>query len=218
VHAAIAQALRDTVWLKSGGYVVIHSTEALVAIDVNTGRFVGRKKHSDTVLRTNLEAASEVVRQIRLRDLSGIIVIDFIDMTDVAHRREVVDLLERELEHDRSKSQVLEMSSFGLVEITRERGRRNLRARLTESCPNCAGTGRVASPRAVCLEIRRTLCRDQDTLRGRSLSIAVHPAIAIALQQDLAPLRAEVERALETQIEIRSEAGRRRHDFEIEAH
>jgi len=215
VNSAISSALRDTVWLKSGGYLVIHSTEALVAIDVNTGRFVGRREMSETILRTNLEAAHEAVRQIRLRDLSGIIVIDFIDMLDAAHQRQVVELVETELEKDRSKSQVLDMSSFGLVEITRERGRKNLRSRLTVPCPNCHGSGRVASPRAVCLNIRRSLWRDRDALRGRPLSISVHPAIARALEEDLATLRQEVERELDTRLEIQPDTAKQRHEYEI---
>src|SRR5207247_3168311 len=115
IEAEIEKALRSKVWLKSGGYIVINQTEALVAIDVNTGRYVGKVRLEDTVLRTNLEAVKEIVRQVRLRDLGGIIVVDFIDMEEPENRARVVSELEQELRHDRSKSKILQISDFGLV-------------------------------------------------------------------------------------------------------
>ena len=139
----IETALKSKVWLRSGGYLVINPTEALVAIDVNTGRFVGRSTLEETVVQTNLEAVSEVVRQIRLRDLGGIIIIDFIDMADEENRNRVATALERELERDRAKTRMLPISEFGLVELTRKRARSNLRDTLTRDCPQCDGTGRV---------------------------------------------------------------------------
>src|SRR3954466_3352527 len=137
IEEQIEAALKSKVWLKSGGYIVINPTEALVAIDVNTGRFVGQTSLEDTVLQTNLEAVSEIVRQIRLRDLGGIIVIDLIDMTEPEHRQEVFASLESEIKKDRAKTKVLNISEFGLVEITRKRSRSNLERLLTQPCPYC---------------------------------------------------------------------------------
>lgn len=139
----VEAALESRVWLRSGGYLIISPTEALVAIDVNTGRYVGRNSLEETVLNTNLEAAVEVARQIRLRDLGGIIVIDLIDMAEEEHRRQVMETLERELERDRAKVRMLDISEFGLVQITRKRSRSNLRRALMESCPVCHGDGDV---------------------------------------------------------------------------
>jgi len=139
----VEAALKSRVWLRSGGYLIISPTEALVAIDVNTGRYVGRNSLEETVLNTNLEAAVEVARQIRLRDLGGIIVIDLIDMAEEEHRRQVMETLERELERDRAKVRMLDISEFGMVQITRKRSRSNLRRALMESCPVCHGDGDV---------------------------------------------------------------------------
>ena len=140
-------------WLKSGGYIVINPTEALVAIDVNTGRFVGRDNLEDTVLRTNLEAVQEIVRQIRLRDLGGIIVIDLIDMIEQEHREEVF-ARSRPSSRGTAQDQVLNISEFGLVEITRKRSRANLERLLTQPCPYCGGRGRMKSTTTICLNLR----------------------------------------------------------------
>jgi len=146
LQPAIESALERTVRLPSGGHITIDTTEALTAIDVNTGRFVGKKNLEDTILRTNLEAAVEVVRQLRLRDIGGIIVIDFIDMEDQFHRAELMQRLQNALERDRTKSRVTEISRLGLVEMTRKNVTDGLYGILTEPCPTCAGEGRVLSP------------------------------------------------------------------------
>ena len=138
VQAEIDKALRSKVWLKSGGSIVINQTEALVAIDVNTGRYVGKKtagRLEDTILKTNLEAAKEIVRQIRLRDLGGIIVLDFIDMEERKNRQKVLQAVEHELRKDRAPSKALQVSDFGLVIITRKRVKQSLERVLTEPCP-----------------------------------------------------------------------------------
>ncbi|MDP2181451.1 MAG: Rne/Rng family ribonuclease [Actinomycetota bacterium] len=145
LQPAIESALRRTVRLSSGGHITVDKTEALTAIDVNTGKFVGRKNLEDTIVRTNLEAAEEVVRQLRLRDLGGIIVIDFIDMEDQFHRAEVMQRLTLALERDRTKTRVTEISRLGLVEMTRKNVTDGLYGILTEPCPCCAGEGRVLS-------------------------------------------------------------------------
>ncbi|MDX1500872.1 MAG: Rne/Rng family ribonuclease [Thermoanaerobaculia bacterium] len=182
VEAELEAALNSKVWLKSGGHIVISPTEALVAIDVNTGRFVGRTSLEDTVVRTNLEAAEEIVRQIRLRDLSGIIVIDFIDMSEPGHQQQVFDAFQRELQKDRAKSQVLGLSDFGLVELTRKRSRSNLTRLLTRPCPHCEGTGRILKVATVCLNLRReVLLRLADFRRG-GIGLRVHPEVLEALR------------------------------------
>ena len=145
VQAEIDKALKSKVWLKSGGSIVINQTEALVAIDVNTGRFVGKKtsgRLEDTIVKTNLEAVKEIVRQVRLRDLGGIIVLDLIDMEDKKNRQKVYQAVELELKKDRSPSKALQVSDFGLVIITRKRVKQSLERVLTEPCPYCSGTGR----------------------------------------------------------------------------
>jgi len=196
IEEQIEAALKSKVWLKSGGYIVINPTEALVAIDVNTGRFVGQSNLEDTVLQTNLEAAQEIVRQIRLRDLGGIIVIDLIDMVEQTHREEVFASLERELKKDRAKTKVLNISEFGLVEITRKRSRANLERLLTQPCPYCGGRGRVKSLTTICLNLRKELLH----LRGRTgqseLLLRVHPEVARALQQEERAILEELQRSL----------------------
>jgi len=145
LQASIDSALRRTVTLPSGGYITIDKTEALTAVDVNTGRFVGRKNLEETILRTNLEAADETVRQLRLRDIGGIIVIDFIDMEDNANRQHLQQRLSAVLERDRTKTRISDVSRLGLVEITRKNVTDGLYGVLTEPCPHCAGEGRVVS-------------------------------------------------------------------------
>ncbi|MGA9753281.1 MAG: Rne/Rng family ribonuclease [Acidobacteriota bacterium] len=146
VQEEIEKALRPRVWLPSGGCIVLQSTEALVAIDVNSGRFTGKRSLEDTAFAINMEAAEEIVRQIRLRSLGGIIVIDFIDMTKKSHREALVAKLNEALKRDRAKSRILAISEFGLVEMTRKRSHRNLERVMTSVCPCCEGRGRVQAP------------------------------------------------------------------------
>jgi ribonuclease G len=208
IEEEIEAALQSKVWLKSGGYIVIQSTEALVAIDVNTGRFVGQHNLEDTVLRTNLEAVQEVVRQVRLRDLGGIIVIDLIDMVEPENRARVSAALEAELKKDRSKNKVLSISDFGLVELTRKRSRANLDRLYSQPCPYCAGKGRVRSVSSICLDIRREVLKQRDRPRpGRGeVLLRVHPDVARALQTEEREVLEELERALGVPILIRGDA------------
>ena len=157
LQPAIGSALQRTVSLPSGGHLTIDITEALTAIDVNTGKFVGKKNLEDTIVRTNLEAAVEVVRQLRLRDIGGIIVIDFIDMEDQFHRVEVMQKLQNALEHDRTKTRVTELSRLGLVEMTRKNVTDGLYDILTEPCPCCSGDGRVLSPSTRRISVERRM-------------------------------------------------------------
>ena len=183
IQQQIDRALRPRVWLKSGGSIVINQTEALVAIDVNTGKYVGTRRFEETILKTNLEAAVEIVRQVRLRDLGGIIVVDFIDMQEGESRVRVIEALERELRKDRSKSRMLQISEFGLVEITRQRTRPSLERLLSRLCPTCGGAGRLKSPETLYFEILRSVRRIGPSRGGGTARVHVHPGLADALKQ-----------------------------------
>lgn len=196
--------LRAKVWLKSGGYLVVHPTEALVAIDVNTGRFTGSQDLEDTVVKTNLEAIQEVVRQIRLRDLGGIIVLDLIDMAEEENRQRVFSALEKELEKDRTKNRVLSISEFGLVELTRKRTRPSLQRMLTQPCPYCQGRGRIRSLATICLALRRDALERRLT-PGSELLVRVHPEVAQALQRDERPILDELRQRLGVEILVQSD-------------
>jgi len=183
IQAELERALVPKVWLESGGYIVINPTEALVAIDVNTGRNVGKERLEDTILETNLEAAREIVRQIRLRDLGGILVVDFIDMEERKSRKRVMQALEEELRRDRAPSKLLQVSEFGLVVITRKRVKQSLERTLCQPCPYCAGGGMIKNVSTVCAEIYdeiRKLAPDM----GEGLLLRVNPEVARALMKE----------------------------------
>jgi ribonuclease G len=187
VQAELDKALKSKVWLKSGGSIVINQTEALVAIDVNTGRYVGKKtsgRLEDTIIKTNLEAVKEIVRQIRLRDLGGIIVLDFIDMEEKKNRQKVFQVVEQELRRDRSPSKALQVSDFGLVIITRKRVKQSLERTLTEPCPYCSGTGTIKSSSTVCYEILTEVKKVGPDLDGLGVLLRVNPDIARALKDE----------------------------------
>jgi ribonuclease G len=188
VTTEMERALRSKVWLDSGGYIVINQTEALVAIDVNTGRYTGKKKLEETILKTNLEAVREVVRQIRLRDLGGIIVVDFIDMEERKSRQKVMAALEQELRRDRSPSKVLSVNEFGLMILTRKRVRQSLERLLCQACPYCTGSGMIKSVATVCSEIYDEVRKLADSMRGQPLLLRVNPEVARALAAQEAPV------------------------------
>jgi ribonuclease G len=215
IEDQIEAALKSKVWLKSGGYIVINPTEALVAIDVNTGRFVGQRNLEDTVLQTNLEAVQEIVRQIRLRDLGGIIVIDLIDMVEQVHREQVFATLESEIKKDRAKIKLLNISEFGLVEITRKRSRANLERLLTQPCPYCAGRGRIKSTATICLNLRKELLRLRGRMGHGELLLRVHPEIARALQQEERAILEELERSLEVKVLLQSDPELHHERFDV---
>jgi len=195
IEPEIAKALKSKVWLKSGGYIVINQTEALVAIDVNTGKYVGKRNLEETVFRTNLEAAKEIVRQIRLRDLGGIIVLDFIDMEEPMNRARLFEALENEIKKDRSKTKILQISEFGLIEMTRKRVRQSLERSLTQACPYCAGSGRIKSNTTVALEIWRELMKLRDLHEGQDVIVRVNPVVYSSMQPT-DPIFEETERNL----------------------
>jgi ribonuclease G len=160
VEDEIQKALERKVQLKSGGYLIFDQTEAMTTIDVNTGAFVGHRNLEETIFKTNLEAVQAIVRQLRLRNLGGIIIIDFIDMQDPEHRRQVIRALEKRLEKDRAKSTISEVSNLGLVEMTRKRTRESLARVLCETCPTCQGRGAIKTAETVCYEIFREILRE----------------------------------------------------------
>ena len=183
------------VWLKCGGYLVIDKTEALTVIDVNTGKFVGSTKLSDTVFETNLQAATEITKQLRLRDIGGIIIVDFIDMDKEEHKEAIIAALEANFKRDRTKTNVLGFTELGLVEITRKKARQNLEGMLYSECPCCDGRGRVQSPETVVINIWRKMRKimGQPRLPGKMV-IEVHPLVAEIMQSqgDLARMEQEL--------------------------
>jgi ribonuclease G len=178
IEPQIDKALKRKVWLRSGGYIVIDEAEALVAIDVNTGKYVGKKNLEDTILKINLEAVKEIVHQVRLRDLGGIIVIDFIDMAKEENRKLLMNKLQEELKRDRTRTQVLQLTELGLVEMTRKRVKQSLGKLLTKPCPYCKGNGRIKSDRAILNSLQLEISRIIDKLEGEDVLIRVHPTIA----------------------------------------
>ena len=207
IQQEIDKGLRPKVWLKSGGYIVINHTEALVAIDVNTGKFVGRGSNrlEDTIVRTNVEAVKEIVRQIRLRDLGGIIIIDFIDMEERRNREKVMAALEEALKADRAPSKVLRFNEFGLVAITRKRTKQALERTLCQPCPYCTGSGMVKSIPTLCYEIQSEARKMAPELDAASLTLRVHPEIAKALKTRESSLMDELEQLTKKSIIIQAD-------------
>jgi ribonuclease G len=206
IEKEIEKALRRRVWLKSGGYIVIDHTEALVSIDVNTGKYVGKRDFEQTVLKINLEAVGEVVRQIRLRDLGGIIIIDFIDMEVAEHREQVEKALKRALAEDKARTNVLAISELGLVEMTRKRVRQDLRSLITESCPVCRGAGVVKSSATLAAEVYRAIQARAAEAAGREVVVRVHPAFAEYLDAEHREVLPRLAQALDVKITIQAGA------------
>src|SRR5580765_8970049 len=220
VQAEIDRALRSKVWLKSGGSIVINQTEALVAIDVNTGRYVGKKtagRLEDTILKTNLEAVKEIVRQIRLRDLGGIIVLDFIDMEEKKNRLKVFQVVEQELRKDRSPSKPLQVSDFGLVIITRKRVKQSLERVLTEPCPYCTGTGVIKSSSTICYEILSEVKKVGPDLNGHRLLLRVNPDIARALKEEESAVLKDLRQAIGRDVTIKADVLLHHEQFDVMA-
>ena len=220
IQAEIDKALRPKVWLKSGGYLVINPTEALVAIDVNTGRYVGKKSSGrleDTILKTNLEAVKEIVRQIRLRDLGGIIVLDLIDMEEKKNRQKVFQEVEKELRKDRSPSKALQVSDFGLVIVTRKRVKQSLERQLTEPCPYCSGSGSIKSSATICYEILTELRKLGQDLDGQGVLLRVNPDIARALKEEESAVLRELQQVLGRPVTIRPDAHLHHEQFDVMA-
>ena len=175
IEPEIEKVMRPKVWLKSGAYLIIEKTEAMVVVDVNSGRYVGKKLHEDNSLKINLEAAREVARQLRLRDLSGLIVIDFIDMRNSENRKKIYHELRKELRKDRAKVAVTPITEFGLLEMTRERIRLSLLDSMSEECPTCHGSGRIISRETLITRIDHWLRRYKSRYRDLRLRLQLHP-------------------------------------------
>ena len=178
IEGDLSRALKKKVWLKSGGYIIIEPTEALVVIDVNTGRYVGKHSFEETVLKTNLEAAREIAYQVRLRNLGGIIIIDFIDMAKDSSREKVFAALTKYLEKDKKKTTMLPFSSLGLIQMTRKRTRNSVSRMVCEPCFYCDGDGHLLSRQTICCNIYREVLRESRDITGERLTIKVHPDIA----------------------------------------
>ena len=205
VEEEIAHALERKVQLKSGGYVVFDQTEAMTTIDVNTGAYVGHRDLEETIFRTNLEAAMTIARQLRLRNLGGIIIIDFIDMDDAAHREQVLAALQGALAGDRAQSHIADISGLGLVEMTRKRTRESLEHLLCEPCQSCNGRGYRKSAETVCHEIYREVLRQSRQFRVEQILILAHPEVSERLLDEEAPTLAELEAQVKRPIRLQSE-------------
>jgi len=216
IEKDIEKALRRRVWLRSGGYIVIDHTEALVSIDVNTGKYVGKRDFEQTVLKINLESVGEIVRQIRLRDLGGIIIIDFIDMEREEHREQVEKALKRALAEDKARTNVLQISELGLVEMTRKRVRGDLRSLLTMACPACAGTGVTKTDATLAAEVFRTLQAKAAADPHRELVIRVHPDLAAYLETEARDALERLAGTLDRKITVQAVTGHvHRDEFEV---
>ena len=198
----ISRALKRKVWLKSGGYILMEHTEALAAIDVNTGRYVGKHNLEETILKTNLEAVKEIAYQIRLRDVGGIIIIDFIDMERKSNQEKVFNALKEALKKDKSKTHVLPMSEMGLIQMTRKRTREPLTRILCEPCFYCEGKGYLISRQSICYDIYREILRDTQGMNGGRLTLRVNPEIAEFLHGEENEIITTLERKIGKQIVI----------------
>ncbi|HEU5457332.1 MAG TPA: Rne/Rng family ribonuclease, partial [Terracidiphilus sp.] len=217
IQDEISKALRSKVWLKSGGSIVINQTEALVAIDINTGKYVGKSARlEDTIVKTNLDAVPEIVRQIRLRDLGGIIIIDFIDMDERKNRHRVMAALEEALKSDRAPTKVLQFNDFGLVAITRKRVKQSLERTLSVPCPVCQATGMVKSPATVCNEIYIELRKMRKHFENADVLLRVHPETVKVLKSNNARWLTEFEELVDRNILVKSDATLHPEQFDIQ--
>ena len=194
IELEIGRAIEKKVWLRSGGYIIIESTEALSVIDVNTGRFVGKNNLNETIFKTNMEAAREIAYQLRLRNIGGIIIIDFIDMEDENHREELFAEFKEAVKKDKSRINILRLSEFGLVQMTRKRSSENLHQFMCEPCLYCAGEGVLKSRRTICYDIFRKISRNSSLTGGLTITLRVHPRIADMLQKEEKNTTAQLEK------------------------
>ncbi|MCE8002625.1 MULTISPECIES: ribonuclease G [Billgrantia] len=205
VEDEIQKALGRKVQLKSGGYLVIDPTEAMTTIDVNTGGYVGHRNLEETIFKTNLEAANAIARQLRLRNLGGIIIIDFIDMEDPEHQRQVLRVLEKALERDHAKTKCTGVTELGLVQLTRKRTRESLEQTLCESCPTCGGRGTLKTAETVCYEIFREILREERAYNAETyMVLASQPVVDRLLDEEsaaVADLEAFIGKTIRFQVE-----------------
>jgi ribonuclease G len=215
IESEIRDLFKARVELPTGGSLIIQPTEALVSIDVNTGRYTGKKDPEKTILRTNLEAAREIARQIRLRDIGGIIVCDFIDMETRSNRDKVLQELRTHLGRDRARTKALAVSELGLVEMTRQRVRPSLWHSMTTDCPTCAGTGRVFTPEVVARRLERALKRAGHEHRERQLTVRLHPEVALYLLEEEPKLLQTLSKLTGLDLELRDDPMMRLDEFRL---
>jgi ribonuclease G len=215
VEEKIAKALERRVWLRSGGHIVIERTEALTAVDVNTGRFVGKRNQEETILKTNLEATQELVRQLRLRNVGGLIIIDFIDMEKEANRKKVYEALKEALKKDKARTNILKISELGLVEMTRQRTRESLENQLLRPCPHCEGRGRIKSAATVAYEVLRAIKRQTDGEPDHNIVVRLHPDIANFLYDEKNNSLENLEREINRRIIIKASQDLHQEKYEI---
>ena len=215
VEDEIQRALERTVPLKSGGHVVFDQTEAMTTVDVNTGGYVGHRNLEETIFRTNLEAALAIARQLRLRNLGGMIIIDFIDMTEEQHRRQVLDALESALAADHARTQITQVSPLGLVEMTRKRTRESLEHILCEPCPTCRGTGYLKTAETVCYEVFREVLRQHRQFSFEELVVLAHVDVIERLLDEESNSLAELEEFTGKPIRLQTESGYVQDRFDV---
>lgn len=215
VEDEIQRGLDRHVPLKSGGYLVIDQTEAMTTVDVNTGGFIGRRNLEETLFKTNLEAAHAIARQLRLRNIGGIIIIDFIDMEDPEHKRQVLRALDKALAKDRTTTFVTEMSPLGLVEVTRKRTRESLEQIICEPCPVCEGRGVVKTARTVCYEIFREILREARQFEGAEYLVLASQIVVDLLLDDEAANLAELQGFIGKPVRLQVETTYRQHEYDV---
>jgi ribonuclease G len=215
IEEEIRRSFERRVELPSGGYIVIEPTEGLVAIDVNTGRYTGKKDPEKTILRTNLDAAREIARQLRLRDVGGIIVVDFIDMEDKANRDRVMQELRMHLNRDRARTKAFQISDLGLVEMTRQRVRQSTYHSVTRPCPYCDGAGRIVRPTTVVRRVERAVRRVAAAREEKRLVIRLHPEVALHVLEEEPNLLRRLESEFGVDIELRDDPLMRADEFRI---
>ncbi|MCX7987944.1 MAG: Rne/Rng family ribonuclease [Thermodesulfovibrio sp.] len=214
IEVDLDRALERKVWLKSGGYIVIDQTEAMTVIDVNTGKYVGKENLEDTILRTNLEAVKEIAYQIRLRNLGGIILIDFIDMEKEENKQKVINAMAEAIKKDRAKTTIYNITELGIVQMTRKRTRESLEHILCDSCPYCEGKGRVMSIRSVAYEILRKL-KHLTPQEGTEITVVAHPQVADLLTDEERDSLEELENSRKIRITIKKEASLHQENYHI---
>lgn len=215
IEAEINRALGRRVWLKSGGYIIVDQAEALTVIDVNTGRYVGKRNFEETILKINLEAAREIANQLRLRNCGGIIIVDFIDMENPHHRERVYRTFEEALKKDRAKNAILKISELGLIEMTRKRTRESLAQTLCEPCSYCEGKGILKNKRTICYEIFRELSKSYGDIQTKEIILYAHPDIAKLIEEEEIESIHKIEKIINKQIKIEAMPDYHIEQFEI---
>jgi len=205
IEEDIEKALKRKVALKSGGYIIFDQTEAMTTIDVNTGAYVGHRNLEETIFRTNLEATVAIARQLRLRNIGGIIIIDFIDMEEESHQRQVLEALESALAEDSARTQIHVHSSLGLVEMTRKRTRESLEHILCDACPTCNGNGFIKTPETICYEIFREILRQHRQFKFKELVVLAHQDVVELLLDEESSGLAELEELTGSPIRLQTE-------------